>query len=121
MEYIPARNAVLLIPRPGGLCSDRPLSVQLMCRWLMKTENATKCGAQCEVFSHGMLKARFTSDHRIKQLELVFDVMSFMQQLQRAMGGGGFRITPNTVRWLISFFHWQTELYVLEEDRQDTH
>lgn len=88
-----------------------------MCRWLMKTENATKCGAQCEVFSHGMLKAKFTSEHRIKHLELVFDVMSFMQQLQRAMGGGGFKITPNTARRKTT----TRELYVLEADKHDTH
>lgn len=65
----------------------------------MKTENATECGAQCEVFSHGILRARFSPENRIEKLELVFDVMSFMQQLQRAMGGGGFRVIPNTVRW----------------------
>lgn len=70
-----------------------------MCRWLMKTENAIECGSKCEVFSHGMLRARFSPQNRIKHLELVFDVMSFMQQLQRALGGEGFRVIPNTVRW----------------------
>lgn len=64
----------------------------------MKTENAMDCGAQCEVFSHGMLKSQFAPDNRIKKLELEFDVMSFMQQLQRALGGGEFRVVPNTVR-----------------------
>lgn len=73
-----------------------------MCKWLMKTENATECGAQCEVFSHGILRAVFSAENRIKRLELVFDVMSLMQQLQRAMGGGGFRMIPNTVRWRIT-------------------
>lgn len=63
----------------------------------MRTENATECGAQCEVFSNGMLKACFAPDNRIKSLQLVFDVMSFMQQLQRALGGGEFRVIPNTV------------------------
>lgn len=69
-----------------------------MCQWLMKTDNATECGAQCEVFSHGMLRAYFSPDNRIKRLEIVFDVMSFMQQLQRAAGQGEFRMIPNTVR-----------------------
>ncbi|CAM9675615.1 unnamed protein product, partial [Ascophyllum nodosum] len=72
-------------------------SDSLMCRWLMKTENAAECGAQCEVCSQGMLRAKFARDHRIKRLEFVFDVMGFMQQLQRAMGGGCFRVTPNTL------------------------
>eukprot|EP00903_Cladosiphon_okamuranus_P017558 g16172.t1 len=69
----------------------------LMCQWLMKTDNAVECGAQCEVFSHGMLRAYFSPDTRIKRLEIVFDVMSFMQQLQRAVGRGEFRMVPNTV------------------------
>lgn len=63
----------------------------------MKTDNAVECGAQCEVFSHGMLRAYFSPDNRIKRLEIVFDVMSFMQQLQRAVGRGEFRMVPNTV------------------------
>lgn len=65
----------------------------------MKTENAIECGALCEVFSHGMLKAQFASDNKIKRLELEFDVMSFMQQQQRALGDGEFRVVPNTVRF----------------------
>ncbi|CAM9735100.1 unnamed protein product, partial [Hapterophycus canaliculatus] len=68
-----------------------------MCQWLMKTDNATECGAQCEVFSHGMLRAYFSPDNRIKRLEIMFDVMSFMQQLQRAAGQGEFRMIPNTL------------------------
>lgn len=63
----------------------------------MRTENAVECGARCEVFNHGMLRASFAPDNRIEKLELVFDVMSFMQQLQRAVGDGEFRVIPNTV------------------------
>lgn len=69
-----------------------------MCRWMMKTEDATLCGAQCEVFSHGMLRVHFAPQNRIRTLEFAFDVMSFMQQLQRAQGHGEYRIVPNTVR-----------------------
>ncbi|CAM9208875.1 unnamed protein product, partial [Ectocarpus fasciculatus] len=68
----------------------------LMCQWLMKTDNATECGALCDVFSHGMLRAHFSPDNRIKRLEIVFDVMSLMQQLQRAVGQGELRMVPNT-------------------------
>lgn len=73
-----------------------------MCQWLMKTDNATECGAQCEVFTHGMLRAYFSPDNRIKRLEMVFDVMGFMQQLQRAMVRGEFRMVPNTVSLSLS-------------------
>lgn len=75
-----------------------------MCQWLMKTDNATECGAQCEVFTHGMLRAYFCPDNRIKRLEIVFDVMGFMQQLQRAMGRGEFRMVPNAVRWMDIYY-----------------
>lgn len=68
----------------------------------MKTENAIECGARCELFSHGMLKAQFSPDNKIKKLELEFDVMSFMQQQQRALVDGEFRVVPNTV----SFERW---------------
>ncbi|CAN0491927.1 unnamed protein product, partial [Scytosiphon promiscuus] len=69
-----------------------------MCQWPMRTDNATECGAQCEVCSNGMLRARFSADNRIHRLDLIFDAMGLMQQLQRAMGGGVFRTIPNTVR-----------------------
>ncbi|CAN0574749.1 unnamed protein product, partial [Ectocarpus sp. 12 AP-2014] len=71
---------------------------QLMCQWLMKTDNATECGALCDVFSHGILRAHFSPNNRIKRLEIVFDVMSLMQQLQRAVGQEELRMVPNTVR-----------------------
>ena len=70
-----------------------------MCQWLMRTDNATECGAHREICSHGMLRARFSPDNRIHRLDLIFDAMGFMQQLQRAIGGGVFRTIPNTVRW----------------------
>ena len=69
----------------------------VMCRWVMKTENAVKLGAQCEVYKQGMLKARFDSSNKLAALEFVFDIMSFMQQLQRASGGDSFEVVPNTV------------------------
>ncbi|CAM9661186.1 unnamed protein product [Choristocarpus tenellus] len=68
-----------------------------MCRWMMRTENAAQCGAPFEVYKYGMLKAKFSPQNRITSLEFVYDVMSFMQQLQRACGSGDFRVVPNTV------------------------
>merc|ERR1719352_1888930 len=37
----------------------------LMCRWLMRTENAVACGAACECYKRGMLKASFSDAHKI--------------------------------------------------------
>lgn len=31
----------------------------VMCRWVMKTENAVSCGANFEVFKQGMMTAVF--------------------------------------------------------------
>ena len=41
-------------------------------------------GALCECYKQGMLEARFTDKNKLGRLELVFDVMSFVQQLTRA-------------------------------------
>jgi hypothetical protein len=68
----------------------------LMCRWMMKTENAVECGALCECYKQGMLKARYTNQNKLVQLDFVFDVMVFMQQMQRACGCGDFQVIPNT-------------------------
>ncbi|CAN0473909.1 unnamed protein product [Ectocarpus sp. 12 AP-2014] len=84
----------LVSARTNGASLNRK---QLMCQWLMKTDNATECGALCDVFSHGILRAHFSPNNRIKRLEIVFDVMSLMQQLQRAVGQGELRMVPNTL------------------------
>ena len=68
----------------------------LMTTWLWKTENAVACGARCEVFKQGMLQASFTPQNKIIALDFVFDVMAFMQQLQRARGVETFDVIPNT-------------------------
>ena len=69
----------------------------LSCRWMLRTVNAVACGALCECHCQGMLRARFSPAHKLSHLELAFDVMGFMQQLQRASGLDAFRVIPNTV------------------------
>ena len=69
----------------------------LSCRWVLRAENAVACGALCECHCQGMLRARFSPAHKLSHLELAFDVMGFMQQLQRASGLDAFRLIPNTV------------------------
>ena len=64
----------------------------LMARWMFKTEDAVVCGALCECHKQGMLKATFSANQKLSRLELLFDVMSFMQQLQRASGSGEFEV-----------------------------
>lgn len=71
---------------------------QMMARWAMKTVNATKMGARCEVSKQGMLSARFNSSHRITHLDIMFDVMGFMLQLKQASETETFGVVPNTVQ-----------------------
>jgi hypothetical protein len=63
-----------------------------MCKWLLRTENAVRRGARYEVFKQGMLKATFSPQNKLTYLELIFDVMSFMQQLRRASGKNDFMV-----------------------------
>lgn len=56
----------------------------VMARWTFGTRNAVACGAMCECHVHGMLCCTFTEQNKVVSCEFVFDVMSFMQQLQCA-------------------------------------
>mmetsp|Transcript_16570 Transcript_16570/g.24925 ORF Transcript_16570/g.24925 Transcript_16570/m.24925 type:complete len:439 (+) Transcript_16570:99-1415(+) len=71
----------------------------LMCRWVMKTENAVACGANFECFKQGMMTAVFNPQGKLQSVELIFDVMSFMQHLRRASAShaAGFQVVPNTL------------------------
>lgn len=68
----------------------------IMTRWQMKTTNAVAAGCAYEIHLHGMLKASFSVTNKLTNLELVFDVMSMMQQLRRASHRNDFAIIPNT-------------------------
>jgi hypothetical protein len=72
-----------------------------MCRWVMKTENAVECGANFEVFKQGMMTAVFNPEGTLDSVELVYDVMSFMQQLRRASQQSCFQVIPNTLNLVI--------------------
>jgi hypothetical protein len=65
----------------------------LMCKYDMSTLNAVELGCRHEIQSHGMIKVRFTALNKIIHLEIMFDVMSFMQQLRRASGRSDFIVS----------------------------
>jgi hypothetical protein len=67
----------------------------------MKTENAVACGANFEVFKQGMMTAVFNPQGTLDSVELVYDVMSFMQQLRRASQQSTFQVIPNTLNLVI--------------------
>lgn len=53
----------------------------ILCRWMMRTEDAVLRGAAAEVMNHGMLKAVYTPQNRLLSVQMHFDVMVFMQHL----------------------------------------
>lgn len=74
------------------------LMMQLMARWMLKSENATRCGAQCELQLYGMMEATFTAENKLATMSLVFDVMGFMQQLRRSAAKSQFQTTPSCLQ-----------------------
>ena len=64
----------------------------LMCPFVFRTSNAVECGALCECVMPGMMRAHFSSHHKLKSVELVYDAMGFFQQLSRASGTEGLSL-----------------------------
>lgn len=70
----------------------------LMCPFIFRTQDAVLCGALAECIVPGMLRAEFSDRHKLLQLEMVYDAMGFMQQLERASGNEGrAHIVPNSL------------------------
>lgn len=68
----------------------------IMARWELRTTNAMSLGCFNEIVVHGMAKATFSVTNKLTSLELMFDVMSLMQQLRRSSHRSDFSIIPNT-------------------------
>ena len=58
----------------------------LMCPFIFRSKNAVLCGALADCVMPGMLRANFSKANKIQSLEMVFDAMGFMQQLDAANG-----------------------------------
>jgi PAS domain-containing protein len=58
----------------------------LMCPFVFRSKNAVLCGALSDCVMPGMLTANFSKANKIQNLEIVFDAMGFMQQLDSANG-----------------------------------
>ena len=58
----------------------------LMCPFVFRTNNAVSCGALADCVIPGMLRASFSKNNKLLNMELVFDAMGFMQQLNCANG-----------------------------------
>ncbi len=70
----------------------------LMCPFIFRTQDAVLCGALSECIVPGMLRAEFSERNKLLHLEMVYDAMGFMQQLERASGNEGrAHIIPNSL------------------------
>jgi hypothetical protein len=58
----------------------------LMCPYVFRSDNAVVSGAFAECVMPGMLRAHFSARNKLQCLELVYDAMGFIQQLERASG-----------------------------------
>ena len=58
----------------------------LMCPFVMRSQDAVVCGALAECVMPGMFRAHFSARNKLLSVEMVYDAMGFMQQLERASG-----------------------------------
>ena len=74
-----------------------------MCPFVFRSHNAVICGAMAECVMPGMLRARFSDHNKLLSVELVYDAMGFMQQLERASGNDvGTQIIPGSLGMALS-------------------
>ena len=59
----------------------------MMCPFVFRSKNAVLCGALADCVMPGMLRAQFSKSNKLHSLEMIYDSMGFMQQLDRANGG----------------------------------
>ena len=54
----------------------------VMCRYSMKVEGLERVGGLSACVQTGMMMCRFDRNNKIYSMEIMFDVMGYMQQLQ---------------------------------------
>jgi PAS domain-containing protein len=75
----------------------------LMCPFIFRSQDAVLSGALAECTMPGMLRAHFSPRNKLQNLEMVYDAMGFMQQLERAGGSEGeCQIVPNSLEMALS-------------------
>ena len=75
----------------------------LMCPFVFRTKNAVSCGALADCVIPGMLRANFSNNNKLLSMELVFDAMGFMQQLDGANGDeSNAQVIPNSQETALS-------------------
>lgn len=76
----------------------------LMCPFIFRSQDAVTSGACAECVMPGMIRAQFQSrTNKLLSVEMIYDSMGFMQQLERASGSEGLaQIVPNSLEMALS-------------------
>jgi hypothetical protein len=88
----------------------------LMCPFVFRTQDAVSCGALAECVMPGMLRGHFSSTNKLISLEMIYDSMGFMQQLERASGSEMMaQIIPGSLEMALSPTTNETRVITLAE------
>ena len=75
----------------------------MMSRFLFRSQDAVLCGALAEVHMQGMLRAQFSSSNKLLNIEMIYDALGFMQQLEKSSGSeGNAQVIPNSLEMAFS-------------------
>ena len=75
----------------------------LMCPFVFRTQGAVLCGALSECVMPGMLRCSFSQRNKLVSVEIVYDAMGFMQQLQRACGSDNVvQVVPGSLEMALA-------------------
>ena len=75
----------------------------LMCPFVFRTQGAVLCGALSECVMPGMLRCNFSQRNKLLSVEMVYDAMGFMQQLERASGNDNLaQVVPGSLEMALA-------------------
>lgn len=88
----------------------------LMCPFVFRSQDAVLCGALADCLMPGMLRASFSSRNKLSSMEIVYDAMGFMQQLERASGNeGSAQIIPGSLEMALAPTQLEARVITLAE------
>ena len=88
----------------------------IMTPFVFRTQDAVLCGALSECVMHGMLRGEFSSRNKLKSLEMVYDSMGLMQQLERCSGSELVaQIIPGSLEMALSHAPHECRVITLAE------
>ncbi|KAL3909155.1 MAG: hypothetical protein SGARI_002740 [Bacillariaceae sp.] len=86
----------------------------MMCPYMFRTNNAVVCGALADCVVPGMLRVQFSSNNKLASMEMIYDAMGFMQQLDGANGGNiTAQVIPGSLE--MALMHCAHEARVITE------